>query len=178
MKIEQPNYYAIIPASVRYCKSLSANAKLLYGEITALASTDRGCFARNSYFANLFDVDCRTIARWINQLEELGFIERDTSTDGDSGRVLRLRKHCVPQKTKHERDSYQEIFDNFCVSASLQSVLWEFIKHCQLNGRILTNDKLMNILVRLDMNYRFDENSKVASIQKAIQKGYFDISEI
>jgi len=81
MKIEQPNYYAIIPASVRYCKSLSANAKLLYGEITALASTDRGCFARNSYFANLFDVDCRTIARWINQLEELGFISQDNTFD-------------------------------------------------------------------------------------------------
>ena len=31
---ETPNYYAIIPANVRYA-DLKPNAKLLYGEITA-----------------------------------------------------------------------------------------------------------------------------------------------
>ena len=34
----QVNYYAIIPATVRYDKDLKPAEKLLYGEVTALAN--------------------------------------------------------------------------------------------------------------------------------------------
>lgn len=34
MDKEKTNYYAIIPADVRYCKRISANAKLLFAELT------------------------------------------------------------------------------------------------------------------------------------------------
>ena len=37
MDKEKPNYYAIIPADVRYCKRISANAKLLFAELTTHA---------------------------------------------------------------------------------------------------------------------------------------------
>lgn len=39
--METPNYYAVIPAEIRYDKKLKANEKLLYGEITALANKKR-----------------------------------------------------------------------------------------------------------------------------------------
>ena len=64
------SYYAIIPANVRYDKDLPANAKLLYGEITALANEKGYCWASNAYFADLYAVSQRTIIRWINDLAD------------------------------------------------------------------------------------------------------------
>ncbi len=67
------NYYAIIPANVRY-SDLPPNAKLLYGEITALANERGYCWASNSYFSDLYGVSKRSITTWINSLIEKRFI--------------------------------------------------------------------------------------------------------
>jgi SOS-response transcriptional repressor LexA len=72
----QKSYYAIIPANVRYDKDLPANAKLLYGEITALCNEKGYCWAGNSYFSELYKVTNRTISGWINALEQKGYIDR------------------------------------------------------------------------------------------------------
>ena len=73
--MENPNYYAIIPANVRYNKNLMANAKLLYGEITALCNEKGICWAGNEYFANLYGVSKETISRWISQLAKFEYIK-------------------------------------------------------------------------------------------------------
>lgn len=73
----QKNYYAIIPANVRYDTGLSPNAKLLYGEITALCNEKGFCWAGNSYFSELYSKDKSTIARWLKQLENKGYITRE-----------------------------------------------------------------------------------------------------
>ena len=77
---EKPTYYAIIPANVRY-SDLKPNAKLLYGEITALSNKLGFCFASNNYFAQLYNVNKNTISSWITDLKKEGFItvkiERD-----------------------------------------------------------------------------------------------------
>ena len=70
---ENPTYYANIPANVRY-SNLKPNAKLLYGEITALSNKLGYCFASNSYFAELYGVSKNTVSRWIGDLNKLGFI--------------------------------------------------------------------------------------------------------
>jgi hypothetical protein len=70
---ENPTYYANIPADVRY-SNLKPNAKLLYGEITALSNKLGYCFASNSYFAELYGVSKNTVSRWIGDLNKLGFI--------------------------------------------------------------------------------------------------------
>ena len=70
---DKPNYYAIIPADVRY-SNLKPNAKLLYGEITALSGKLGYCYASNNYFADLYAVSKNTVSRWISDLNKLGFI--------------------------------------------------------------------------------------------------------
>ena len=72
----KPSYYANIPAEVRYDENLKANAKLLYGEITALANKKGYCWASNSYFAELYNVTNSTISRWVSELVENGHIQR------------------------------------------------------------------------------------------------------
>jgi hypothetical protein len=71
---ENPNYYAVIPASVRYDKNLKANEKLLFGEITCLTQSTGLCFASNEYFANLYGTTKETVSRWVSSLEGQGYI--------------------------------------------------------------------------------------------------------
>ncbi|WP_142419070.1 conserved phage C-terminal domain-containing protein [Clostridium sp.] len=68
------NYYAIIPANVRYDTKISDKAKLLYGEITALANKEGYCWASNAYFAELFGVNKKSISRNIQELVDRGYI--------------------------------------------------------------------------------------------------------
>lgn len=71
----QRAYYAIIPANVRYDKNLPANAKLLYGEITALCNEKGYCWASNNYFAELYGVSKVSISKWVNKLIEQGYLD-------------------------------------------------------------------------------------------------------
>ena len=68
------NYYAIIPAVVRYDNELTDKAKLLYGEITCLSSKEGYCFATNNYFAKLYRCTTRAIQNTISKLQERGYI--------------------------------------------------------------------------------------------------------
>lgn len=73
--MNHPSYYAIIPANVRYDTELTPNAKLLYGEITALCDKDGYCWATNEYFSNLYQTSDKTITRNLKLLETKGYIE-------------------------------------------------------------------------------------------------------
>jgi len=72
--MNEPNYYAIIPAPVRYCEDITPNAKLLYGEISALCKQQGFCWATNAYFANLYKVGSSTISEWVASLSRNRFI--------------------------------------------------------------------------------------------------------
>ena len=70
----KPNYYAVLPAEVRYAK-IPAQAKLLFCEITALSNATGYCWATNSYFAELYGMTKENISRLLAKLEKAGFIE-------------------------------------------------------------------------------------------------------
>lgn len=84
---ERPGYYAVIPANVRYDDQIPANAKLLYGEISALIGAEGYCFASNQYFANIYGMSCDTITRLISKLEKSGYIKRMLEKD-NAGQVV------------------------------------------------------------------------------------------
>lgn len=72
---EQPNYYSILTANVRYDNNLKANEKLLFSEITALSNKYGYCTASNRYFAELYQVTDRVIRKWISDLAQLGYLK-------------------------------------------------------------------------------------------------------
>ena len=74
---EKPNYFAVIPANVRYDKDLKDKAKLLYGEIAALSNQYGYCYASNKYFAELYNVTPTTISLLIKDLVDKGYIESE-----------------------------------------------------------------------------------------------------
>lgn len=86
----QPNYYAIIPAEVRYDRELTPNAKLLYGEITALTNTTGYCYASNQYFAELYDVDKTRVSKWISSLKKRGYIDYTIDEKTSERRIVLL----------------------------------------------------------------------------------------
>ena len=82
MNHDNPAYYAIIPANVRYDKRLKAMERIMYGEITALANKMGYCTAKNKYFGGLYEVHQNTAGGWINRLEKFGYIRTELIYDG------------------------------------------------------------------------------------------------
>lgn len=86
--MDYPNYYAILPATVRYDSRLKPMEKLLYAELTALSKKDGYCWASNGYFAELYEVAKETVSRWLTGLEKYGYIK--VSVDRPSGNQRRI----------------------------------------------------------------------------------------
>lgn len=88
--MEQPSYYSILTANVRYDKELKANEKLLFSEITALSNRNGYCHATNKYFAQLYDKNSSTISDWINHLKQRGYLKVVMIKDGKQIKERRL----------------------------------------------------------------------------------------
>ena len=70
-----PSFFSILTADIRYNKELTANEKILYSEITALTNAKGYCTATNNYFSKIYNVEPRTIQRWLINLRAQGFIK-------------------------------------------------------------------------------------------------------
>ena len=105
----------------------------------------------------------------------------DNEYDNDYDNILESKKESKNKEINnlhtHARETYDEIFEDFGVEPQLKDTLIEFIRHCQLNKKIVTNEKLKNIIVRLDMAHNDDVYGKIQSVQNAISGGYFDVIE-
>ena len=66
--------WAVIPAPVRRDDHLPPNAKLLYGDLSALTYETGYCYASNEYLAGLYNWTERTVQRLLAALEEREFV--------------------------------------------------------------------------------------------------------
>lgn len=140
---EKPSYYAIIPASIRYCKELKFQERLFYGEITCLMGKEGYCFASNKYFADLYGVIPGTISRWISHLQQLGFITVEVIRDE--------KKQIIERKIfiKEHRNSQSElyIYKQNCSYPYKQNSSYpisRIAKENNINNKI---DRLFNLII-------------------------------
>lgn len=101
------NYFSIMTAEVRYDEDLTANAKILYSEITALANKDGYCYANNSYFSKLYKVSNVTISRWISQLVDKGYIKRIIEKKEGTNEIIGRRLYPVINKDIKENEEIE-----------------------------------------------------------------------
>ena len=101
MTKENPNYYSIITADVRYSKDLSFFEKVLYSDITALSNKNGYCNASNKYFAKIFGKSVSTITRAISNLVEHGFLENVLIRDENNEITLNLKVTIPIVKNDH-----------------------------------------------------------------------------
>lgn len=104
--------WAILPARVRYDRSLPANAKLIYAEIAAKINEDGFCFCHNAYFSERLGVKRDTVGTLVKRLEDAGYIRVDIDVargNSDRRRIYLTAKpyewgvpdlNRVPQKKK------------------------------------------------------------------------------
>ncbi len=67
--IDTSNYFAILPATVRYDKSLSARTVLLYAMLTSLATASGEAYASNKYIGDVLGISDPTVKRCLRELE-------------------------------------------------------------------------------------------------------------
>ena len=84
------------------------------------------------------------------------------------------RKERDLKKENYTRESYDDLMDAWELSFAVREAVGRFIKHCTLNGQILTNDRLDGIIAELEL-HRENDDEKIQAINDAINGGYFDI---
>lgn len=154
----RPGYYAVIPANVRYDDQIPANAKLLYGEISALIGSDGFCYATNSYFMKIYGFSDPTITRLISALEKAGYIKRVLERD-DTGQVARRKLYLtvsMPEiqppinfdTTPHQNCGEGTIKNDGYTNTSITNILKENKKEKSARSSPLTDEQLHELFVR------------------------------
>lgn len=182
---EKPNYYAVIPANVRYDKRLKDKAKLLYSEIAALANKNGYCSASNKYFANLYEVDVSTISRLIKNLCDYGYIKTEIIYKENSKEIEKRYMHiciegiCKKVKENKEEEERKYIKENIfnLIEENLGRMLspieieiinkWDYeyeIIELAVKEAVLHNAKTIKYIDRIIFNWK---QNKVETVEDA-----------
>lgn len=165
MSNNEPGYYAIIPANVRYDSKLPANAKLLYGEITALCNKEGYCWATNDYFAELYNTTDKTISRWIKHLKDRELIECKLKTFRYEDGTIKKIRYIILDKNA------TLVLDKIILDHTDKNVLNHMDKNVQYNNTN-SNNTLSN---NLDTKVSKEQSSETIPLK--VDKRNPDIDE-
>ena len=124
---DKPNYYAILPAEIRYSKKINPLERLLYAEITCLVNYKGHCWATNRYFGKIFDRHPSSISRNLSKLALHNFIKIKLVRNNNNveERIITLvntpQQNCEPPLNKNvkynnkkEKDMlFEEFWNNY-----------------------------------------------------------------
>ena len=196
--MENPNYYSIIIAEVRYDKRLKPNAKLLYSEITALTNQKGYCYASNGYFADLYGVSKVTISNWISQLVKFGYItselEYRQGTKEIINRYIRLTKEGIKEKIntpikENIKDNSILIINNklnnkyidichFYYDKNFKNA-WNDFEKVRAKKKASTSERAYTKLLGKVMEYSNGDLEKaVMIVEKSADSGWSDLYEL
>lgn len=140
--------YGILPNRIGHDNSISDFSKVLYSEISSLCAARGYCWAKNKYFAKLFNKSEKTISRAINELEKF-LIIKNRMTDN---RII----------FAHE---FNEKIDRPHVNQRVKKVLKESIKKEKSNKIVkYSSDDLVLaelLLSKILYNFPVYENRKI-----------------
>ena len=100
----QMTRYITIPMEVLQSE-LSMGAKVLYGLLNSLTAQNGYSWATNEYISEVLNVQVRTIKRWLTELDNLSYIERDRTRAQREIRVVKQGKSDSNGKKRIKEDS-------------------------------------------------------------------------
>lgn len=172
-KVNTSNF-SFLPAYVRLSKEISELDKIIFAEIGALTYLEGYCYASNDYIAQLHGKTERTISACISRLAQRGFVSIVYVNN-------RRRIYIDPAKDDKQLKipSYIEVLKEQGVTdEDYINAIFDFLKHCQINGRKVINKKLVDIVHELDRRHSGNVAAKIADINNAIKRGWFGIFEV
>lgn len=172
----QKSYYAIIPSNVRYDEELTPNAKLLYGEITALCNEKGYCWASNSYFSELYGVSKTSISKWINQLIAKGYVTSEMQYKEGTKEILNRYLRIVndPIKEKLNTPIEEKLKDNNTSFNNTTNNTKEYIPYVEivtyLNNAANKSYKSSTGVTKKLIKARWNEGFRLKDFQTVIDK--------
>lgn len=172
--MENPSYYAIIPAVVRYDNNLSANAKLLFAEITCLCNKNGVCNASNNYFSDLYNVSTVSVSKWVSQLVKNGYITTKMVYKEDS-KEIKNRDIFLSISIKEDSsvNTKEKVKDKLTVNSSVDEIDFEsLLKWFNfITGKKL---KVVNDKTKKQFIARLKDGYTKSDITKAIKNCFDD----
>lgn len=166
--MENPGYYGILPANVRYDKNLKPMEKIMYSELTALSSKNGYCNATNSYFAELYEVSKNTVSLWINDLEKAGYIKIKLIYEVGTKNIKERRIYIADPITKNNDTYHEKEVDPITKNNDTPITKNREDNNTSINNTrlIITNNNLENIIENQEQKEKVVINSNGALQQE------------